>query len=313
MEWLFEIVIIVAPIILGVYLSTIKRITKRAKKIAWVICIGISIIAAAATIEKRVSEKKKTEQEKYYRRLQERDELYHQGKPQAYIDGLGEHPLFKHYYNRGRELYEKSQFNEAIDQFKHCLDHPQATAANKAAAHNLIGNCYLGLSMLKDAEKHYRETIRLLKQIDDQGERRLAEAKVLGNIGLVYQALDEPAEALECHREALEIDRKIGYELGVANQLGNIGLIYQKLGQPTEALKYHKEALEIARKIGYDLGVAASLGNIGLVYQKLGQPTEALKNYKKVLEISKKIGNKLNIANTLGNIGLVYQDLGQPQ
>jgi len=93
-------------------------------------------------------------------------------------------------------------------------------------------------------------------------------------------------EVLKFYQEALEINKKIGYEEGIANVINNIGLTYSKLREINLALNYYQEALKINRKIGYKEGIATNLGNIGLVYITLGQSNkEALKYYQEALEV----------------------------
>jgi tetratricopeptide (TPR) repeat protein len=75
------------------------------------------------------------------------------------------------------------------------------------------------------------------------------EAIALTNIGIVYDHLGQYTEALNYHRQALEIDRKIDDVAGEVEGLTNIGIIYDELGQYTEALNYHRQALEIDRTL----------------------------------------------------------------
>jgi tetratricopeptide (TPR) repeat protein len=209
-----------------------------------------SIIALILFFSDKCDIAKEKETNAYYQNLQERHELSMKGYPIDYINGLGENPLLKHYLEKGRELSKESLYEQAITEFKKCLSHPKATHSNKVAAHIQIGNCYYSLSRLADAGSHYKEALNLSGKVEEKDERLSGESAALGNIGLIYSSLGKPEEALKYHRDALAIDRKIGYEQGIASDLGNIGLIYSDLGKPEEALKYHQEALAIDRKIG---------------------------------------------------------------
>jgi len=90
---------------------------------------------------------------------------------------------------------------------------------------------------------------------------------------------------LEYYQQALEINKKIGYELGVAHNLNNIGTVYNELGKHDEALRYQEEALGINKKIEDEQGIANNLTNIGVVYNDSGKPNEALNYYQEALEV----------------------------
>ena len=127
---------------------------------------------------------------------------------------------------------------------------------------------------------------------------------------------EKSEEALQSHRDALEINREIGNPLGQAQALGRIAIVYMKQGKPEEALKSNEDALQILEKVDDRLGHigrAAILGNIGSLYQNMGRPEEALQYHRDSIEIEKKIGNLLGIAQTLNNIGTVYRNQGKPE
>lgn len=238
------------------------------KIVVWIICLFICICGVYKAIKENREEEKEAKDKEYYRQLQERQDLYSRGLPTPYINGLGENPLFKHFFNRGQRYEKESKFKEAIEEFKKCLFHPNATEENKVAANILIGNCYYWLSKLKEAEKHCKEALNISKRVKDKGEKLQGKSAALGNIGLICQYLGKQDQALKYHKEALEIDKKIGYEHGIANQLGNIGLIYQCFGKPDEALKYLKEALEIFKRIGAQPQMKIVLKNIGIIEEE---------------------------------------------
>ena len=54
--------------------------------------------------------------------------------------------------------------------------------------------------------------------------------------------------------------------------LNAIGIAYQDLNKPTEALRHFEEALAIRRRIGHKRGMASSLNNIAQVRADLGHP-----------------------------------------
>ena len=83
--------------------------------------------------------------------------------------------------------------------------------------------------------------------------------------------------------------------------MSNIGLVYDSISQPQEALKYYNQALPITRSVGDRDGEAATLNNIGLVYNNISQPQEALKYFNQALPIRRAVGNRAGEATILNN------------
>jgi len=152
-----KIVLIIGPLLLGTYLSTLQNLTDNIKIIIWVICLLICVCGISGGIKKEKKEKRDDRKNYYKQRLSERHESFRIGKPISYINGLGENPLLNDSFNEGKKYQEKYKFKEAIIEFKKCLSHPEATESNRVAANILIGNCYHALSKLKDAQKHYKK------------------------------------------------------------------------------------------------------------------------------------------------------------
>ncbi len=153
---------------------------------------------------------------------------------------------------------------------------------------------------------HARAAIDLAKEKNLDGD---TYAKVLGNIGIVYQYLSEYPQALTYLQKALAINEESGSKNGIANNLGTIGIVYSNLSDYRQALSYYQKALAIYEEIGSKNGIASNLTNIGLVYWNLSDYPQALTYLQKSLAISEEIGSKNGIASNLGNIGLVYRNL----
>ena len=104
-------------------------------------------------------------------------------------------------------------------------------------------------------------------------------------IGLVYNSISQPQEALKYFNQALPIMREVGDRAGEAATLNNIGAVYDSISQPQEAFKYLNQALPIRREVVDRAGEAATLNNIGGVYDSISQPQEALKYFNQALPI----------------------------
>jgi tetratricopeptide (TPR) repeat protein len=79
------------------------------------------------------------------------------------------------------ELRAQHREREAIDALYEAF-HRDLGPRAKAELHMLIGNSFLSLSELEEAEGHYRQALDASRQAD----HREGEAAALGNLGIVY-------------------------------------------------------------------------------------------------------------------------------
>lgn len=309
MNSLLNFISILAPIIFAAYLFKLKNITMEIKIWLWAFCALIIIFDAYMIIKDKKAKEKKTKREAFYNRLYERQELFNRNLPRTLIDTLERNSLLVDSFQTGQRYEKEYKFKEAIESYRECLNNASVTEEDRLALNILMGNCYYFLSKLKEAEKHFRESLNIFKRAENKIARFPAKSIALGNIGNIYHNLGKPDEALEYYQQALEINKKLGYEEGIAHNLSNTGTVYNDLGKHDEALKFQEEALEINQKIEDEPGIANSLNNIGVVYNDLGKTEEALKFYQEALEINKKMKYEEGIANIFNNIGLTYSKL----
>jgi tetratricopeptide (TPR) repeat protein len=309
MNSLLNFISIAAPIIFAACLFKLKNITMEMKIWLWAVCALIIIFDAYLIIKDKKTKEKKSKREDLYNRLYERLELFNRNLPRTLIDTLERNPLLVDSFQTGQRYEKEYKFNEAIESYRECLNNASVTEGDRLALNILMGNCYYFLSQLKEAEKHFRESLNIFKRAENKIARLPAKSIALGNIGNIYHNQGKPDEALEYYQQALEINKKLGYEQGIAHNLSNVGTVYNDLGKHDEALKFQEEALEISRKIEDEPGIANSLNNIGVVYNDSGKAEKALKFYQEALEINKKMGHEEGMANVINNIGLTYSKL----
>lgn len=144
-------------------------------------------------------------------------------------------------------------------------------------------------------------------------------AKVLNNLGVVYNELGEFSKALDHLQRALEIRVAVHGEENnlTATTYQNLGNTYLVSGDPNKALEYFQKALEINQKVldPDDPAFAVSYNDLGNVFYSLGDYGKALEYLEKALEIQTKIysGGHLHTAATLNNIGMLLSDKGDYQ
>lgn len=151
------------------------------------------------------------------------------------------------------------------------------------------------------------------------GPRSKEVAKVMNNLGVVYNELGEFSKALDYLQRALDIRLAV---LGEENNLAattyqNLGNTYLNSGDANKALEYFQKAFEINLKVlDPDApGIAIGYNNIGNAWCILGDYAKGLEYLEKALEIQKKnygYGH-LHVAATVNNIGYLQTILGNYQ
>ncbi|MGC1120642.1 MAG: tetratricopeptide repeat protein, partial [Candidatus Methanofastidiosia archaeon] len=121
-------------------------------------------------------------------------------------------------------LVEREKYLDAAQKIERCRLLTM-TPRDRMIFSIITGNCYSTLGRLAEAERCYEDALNISERQDLQRiyERDTAQIRgsALGNIGLIYRAKGDLYQALNYLKEALEIDRQIGYKQGEASDLGN--------------------------------------------------------------------------------------------
>ena len=191
------------------------------------------------------------------------------------------------------------------------------TEANKLREILLIKNPAEKIdSILSYTDSHRKDsTLQQLFHAGLQVARRnnlySHEARLQDGLGVLKRDLSEYADALNLHKQALEIANRIHAEDIAMFALNNIGVVYRRLDQNTEALNYHIDALRIAERIKHDYSISVSLNSIGNIHIALSNYKDAIEYFQMALPIAVKANNMLGMAMNMGNIGECYDRLNQ--
>jgi len=162
------------------------------------------------------------------------------------------------------------------------------------------GNSQAGLEPLNRA-------LNLAIELDNQEEK----AQILQAIGVAYEGLNKPDEALRNLEQSIEINRALGKKGGVANNLVVIADVQASQGKAEAAVASFKEALDLDREIGAKKNEADTMIDLGVLYEDKGQYDKAMQLYKESLQMQRDFGNEANQAICLNNIGNVYLAQGK--
>jgi two-component system, NarL family, sensor histidine kinase UhpB len=135
---------------------------------------------------------------------------------------------------------------------------------------------------------------------------QIGEAIALSNLGIVHVYLANYPEGIKNHMASLKISEKTGFKFGLGQAHNNLGIVYMRQGNYADAIKNYNEAIKIRKEMGDTIRAARTYNNLGILYYEQGNYKEALKSYFASLEIIEPTGDKFTIANSYMNIGLIY-------
>ncbi|MEO0997285.1 MAG: CHAT domain-containing protein, partial [Pseudomonadota bacterium] len=175
-----------------------------------------------------------------------------------------------------------------------------AVLENRALVRRALGDYATALTLFQAALERRRGA--------DEPARA---ARVLHNIGFVYDLDDDDGKAARYYREALA-----AYPPGdqrVAATLNNLALVTDRAGRHDEALAMLERALAIQRELGLRRSVGYTLDSLGTVLASLQRFPEAWAAYLAALRIHRETGDPDAERVTLKNLGDLLDDRGNPE
>ncbi len=153
------------------------------------------------------------------------------------------------------------------------------------------------------------KALSLTIQFDNEEQK----GAVLQALGVAYQTLNKPEDALRNFNQALAIRKKINDQRGVATSLGQIAQVQDAMGDSKAALASYEEAVKVDRAIGDKNGLTQNLMSLGSFYLDHGQNDKSLQYTNEALQIARDTGNQRDLATLLMNIGVAHFNKGEFQ
>lgn len=191
-----------------------------------------------------------------------------------------------------------------LDRAFQCLTSILGLEPNDFDAINRLGWVYQHRGDLPAAERQYNRVRELASR------ESTWFARATGNLGTLATNHGDLDVAERLHREALNLDRKLGRLDGQSRHIGNLGVIADKRGDRDAAEKLHREALEMDRNVGNLEGQARHLGNLGLVVRSRGDFDGAEVFFRESLEIYRALRQREGEASQLGHLAVIADERG---
>lgn len=180
----------------------------------------------------------------------------------------------KNHYAKSKIFYMEGKYQETLEELKkEIVKNPSSPEA-----HYLLANTYYHLEMYDEAEKKYRQILKMSPSKDHRSKAHLG-------IGIIHRERSQYNEAIEEFEKAKDLDPSL-----LKAQL-YVGDVYIMKGEVLRGVAIFKEVLGLAPN---DSEIFLRLAH---AYILLKNRKEAINAYKRVLEID---GNRQYIHDALG-------------
>jgi tetratricopeptide (TPR) repeat protein len=173
----------------------------------------------------------------------------------------------------------------------------------------LLGEACFYQDEIEEAIPDYLKAVEI--NVAFGNDKTPGHINILGNLGYMYDVLDQKIIAMGFYEQGLAVAREIGDKEEIAANLANIGQLKTIQGFYEEALGMMEEALAIDRVIGDDAVIATDLNTLGRIYESWGMFDKAIGYLEQALEIDKRLGMQDKIAIRYNSLGLAYKGWGK--
>jgi tetratricopeptide (TPR) repeat protein len=170
-----------------------------------------------------------------------------------------------------RRFLDHGHFDDALTVHTAALtavDQPdaQCDAGQRAEVHTAIGITHWRLGRLDEAARHLEHSIRVHHGMDDHE----GAARNLALLGLVRDTQGRFADALDLHRQGLEMARFAGLPVREAAALVNIAFAHVHLRDFARAVEYYQQAHAIVSGLDQRYPHAVVAAGLAIAYEGLG-------------------------------------------
>jgi len=173
-------------------------------------------------------------------------------------------------------------------------------------AHRIKGRACVQLARLDQAHEHLQLAVDLSETRADDHARALARTGLAQC--LAYQG--RLSEAVDLHREAILIWRRLGYDAGLVDELNDLGFHLSLLDEYDEAMRCFHEALAVSRQTGLRRTEAYALVSLSEMSRDLGLLDRANDYGAAGHDMAEQIGDRFLVGYSQENRGLILRAQG---
>jgi signal transduction histidine kinase len=178
----------------------------------------------------------------------------------------------------------------------------------KAFALTIKGGILHSLGQLDEALAWHQLSIEAFNSMPEEAVGR---ARALSGLGLAYLAQKRCQEALPVLLEGLQIAEGAKHRITTARILNDLGEVFEALQNDDQALRYHHEALAIRAQDGYRQAETTSLLALGRIHLRRKDHAKALEFLERGLTAAQELEIRPRIAQFHQTLAEVHQQMGQ--
>lgn len=191
----------------------------------------------------------------------------------------------------------KRRYNQA-------LENQQDEAA--AASLQAMGRICYHLGQYPQAFDFHHKAARLLAKLNQPAQL----ADNYNDLGALYYANKQPAQARQQYKLALVLYQRAGDEHGVATTYGRIGHLCEKLERNDSAFYYQRLALQHYGRSANQAGVSKIYENLGSIFENWARYDSAHFYFAQALQLSQRSNDEIGQIEILNNLGDVLRKTG---
>lgn len=176
-------------------------------------------------------------------------------------------------------------------------------------AYFVLGEAYFYLDEIDSTITCYLIAVEI--DVASGNDRTPSHINILGNLGYMYDSMDQKRIALDFYEKALKIAREIDQKDEIAANLANIAQLKTIQGFYEDAIHYMDEALALDKETGNESIIAVDLNTIGRIYESMGMYEQAVSYLEQALEIDLRLKNEDKVAIRYNSLGLIYKGWGK--
>ena len=187
----------------------------------------------------------------------------------------------------------------AVEHFSHALEAVRHLArAVSPTLYHARGQAYDTLGDFEAAQADYDAELQAARAADD----RHAEWQGLIDLGFLWASRDY-ARTGEYFQQALALVRTMHDPTILGHTLNRVGNWYANLERTEEALQYHREALDIFEELNDRRGQAATLDLLGLTNFTGGNLIAGSAHYERAIALFRELDDRAGLSSALATFG----------
>jgi len=208
---------------------------------------------------------------------------------------------------------EWGNYQKAIQQYLEAIDYYDKSEfmEGKAWLNFSLTILYKKLGDHGKALESINKSLSIYKQFARENQDSSGIMLCYGQLGDIYNIMNNPETGLKYHLQALRLRKKTGVKPAIADGMSGVGQTYYQLGKYEQALEYFKKSQEYRQAAASEEGMPTNLKYISYIYQRKGKTSRAIKKLNKGLEIARELNQQKSESDILKQLSNIYNDKGK--